>query len=366
MRGHSFVTSALIFQCLTRPSISAAYPPIIHNSAKHLNCVMITQSPYTLRNIAYLNMKKEMRKMIIAIDHGNKQIKLAGSRVFTSGLRESDTRPPFGDDILIYKGKYYVISDKRIPFMKDKTADDRFYVLTLFALAFEIEDAGRYETGIIPIHLVCGLPPAHYGAQYKRFQNYFKRGIEEFEIHGKKFRVNINEVTTYPQAFAAAMPVYDRISGYPRVMVVDIGGFTADYLAIKNGMADLSSCDTLEHGVIIMYNQIAAKVNSELDILLDESDIDAILKGIGHDYAYDVKRTVNDVARVFVSDLFGKMRERGIDLRSGRTVFVGGGSILLRRVIESSGKVASPIFVDMIAANAKGYELLIKASKKTV
>ena len=34
-------------------------------------------------------------------DHGNKQIKTA-SRIFTSGLVESDTRPPFGDNILFY------------------------------------------------------------------------------------------------------------------------------------------------------------------------------------------------------------------------------------------------------------------------
>jgi hypothetical protein len=35
---------------------------------------------------------------------------------------------------------------------------------------------------------------------------------------------------------------------------------------------------------------------------------------------------------------------------------------LLRGQIEASGKAASPIFVDKIAANAKGYELLYKAS----
>lgn len=37
--------------------------------------------------------------MLVCVDHGNKQIKTA-SRVFTSGLVESDTRPPFGDNIL--------------------------------------------------------------------------------------------------------------------------------------------------------------------------------------------------------------------------------------------------------------------------
>ena len=97
--------------------------------------------------------------MLIAVDHGNKQIKLPNGRVFTSGIRESDVRPPFGEDILKYKGKYYTVSDKRIPFMRDKSVDDRFYVLTLFAIGFHVEDAGRYESGMIPIHLLVGLPP---------------------------------------------------------------------------------------------------------------------------------------------------------------------------------------------------------------
>ena len=310
-----------------------------------------------------LKNEKENLIMIIAVDHGNKQIKLPEGRVFTSGLRESETRPPFGDDVLKYKGKYYAISDKRIPFMRDKSADDRFYILTLFAIAFEIEDKGLYESGVIPVHLVAGLPPAHFGAQYKRFESYFRRGIEEFEFHGKAFKVNMYAATVYPQAFAAAMSVYGRVSADPKVMVLDIGGFTADYLAIRNGKADLSACDSLEHGVIILYNQIMAKANSELDILLDEADIDAILKGGHNDYGDDVKQIANNAANVFISDLFGKLRERGIDLRSGKTVFVGGGSILLRKQIEASDKVASPIFVDQISANAKGYEFLFTSSK---
>ena len=302
--------------------------------------------------------------MIIAVDHGNKQMKVAGSgRVFTSGLRESDTKPPFGDDILKYKGKYYSISEKRIPFMRDKTADDRFFILTLFAIAFEIEDAGNYEPGVIPVHILAGLPPAHFGAQYKHFESYFKRGLEEFGFHGKRFKINIYEASIYAQALAAAMPVYSNISTFPRVMIIDIGGFTADYLAIKNGKADLSVCDSLEHGIIILYNQIIAKVNSELDILLDESDVDALIKGEHTDYGDTVKRIVDDIAKVFVSDLIGKLRERAVDLRSGKTVFVGGGSILLRDYIEASGKVASSIFVDKISANAKGYELMYKTAR---
>jgi len=242
--------------------------------------------------------------------------------------------------------------------------DDRFYILTLFAIAFEIEDSGLYDHDLMHIHLLVGLPPAHYGAQYERFENYFKRGdIEEFEFRGKTFKIFVNETVAFPQAFAAAMPVYNYISTNPKVIVIDIGGFTVDYLLIKNGAADMSVCDSLEHGVIIMYNQITARVNSDFDILLDESDIDIILKGEPNSFDEDVKRIVNDTARTFISDLFGKLRERAIDLRSGKAVFVGGGSILLRKQIEASRKVASPIFVDEIFANAKGYELLYMASR---
>ena len=301
--------------------------------------------------------------MLISIDHGNKQIKTC-NKIFTSGYRESDSPPPISDNVLKYRGKYYTVSEKRFPYLRDKTTDERFFILSLFAIAFEINERGYYEEDVLPVQLLIGLPPSHFGAQFERFEKYFTRGeVDEFEFNGRKYEIFINEVTAYPQAFAAAMPVYSQISSYPKVTVIDIGGFTADYLMIKNGQADLSSCDTLENGVIMLYNQVIAKVNSDLDLLLDESDIDAILGDRQTEYGDNVRNIVYESAQVFVNDFIGKLRERMIDLRSGRTVFVGGGSILLRKQIEASGKVANPIFVDKISANAKGYELLYRMSK---
>ena len=144
--------------------------------------------------------------------------------------------------------------------------------------------------------------------------------------------------------------------------MLDIGGFTTDYLLVKNGEADLSACDSLDNGVITLYNGIKSKVNADFDILLDESDIDAVLKDIPTDFDESVIRIVQEQAQQFINDLFGKLRERMIDLRSGKAVFVGGGSILLKKQIEASGKVGAPIFVDEISANTKGYELLFKAA----
>lgn len=304
--------------------------------------------------------------MLIAVDHGNKQMKTA-HKIFSSGLCESDTRPPFGENVLYYKGKYYTLSDQRIPYMRDKTADERFFILTLFAIAFELRYLHYPMDETVDIMLAVGLPPAHYGTQYKRFEQYFSdRGVTEYELDGKSHCICIRRAVCFPQAYAAIMPVYPRIQQLSKVVVVDIGGFTADYLLIKNGQADLSVCDSLENGVITLYNRIKSKINADYDMLLDESDIDVILQDKPHDYEETIALLVKDLAQQFIDDLIGKLRERMIDLRTGKAIFAGGGSILLRRQIEASGKVGSAIFVSEIAANTKGYELLYRASQAGV
>ena len=72
--------------------------------------------------------------VLIGIDHGNKQMKTVHCKPFVSGLQQSATKP-FGKDVLKYQGIYYSLSDQRIPYRKDKTEDERFFVLTLFALS---------------------------------------------------------------------------------------------------------------------------------------------------------------------------------------------------------------------------------------
>lgn len=79
-----------------------------------------------------------------------------------------------------------------------------------------------------------------------------------------------------------------------------------------------------------------------------------------------IVRVIKEQAQQFIDDLFGKLRERMIDLRTGKAIFAGGGSILLRKQIEASGKIGSAIFVSEISANTKGYELLYRASQAGV
>ena len=304
--------------------------------------------------------------MLISIDHGNKQVKTIHHAPFTSGLVCSEVRP-FGGETLTYQGKYYTLTDQRSPYRRDKTEDERFFVLTLFAIAYELEAASFYGAGPVRVQLAVGLPPAHYGAQQKRFAEYFlNRGTVSFTLHDRQYEILIDEVSCYPQSYAAAITVFQRLQNSPRITFPLFNssiGFTADYLLLRNGEGDLSVCDSLENGVILLYNRIKSRVAAEQDLLLDEVEIDAILLGRDSGQSDAVSQIVRQQAQEFVSDLLSSLRERMLELKSGKVIFNGGGAVLLRQQIEASDKVREPVFIEDIAANVKGYQLLYQAER---
>ena len=105
--------------------------------------------------------------MLIAIDHGNYAVKTE-NHSFVAGLAEHTVKPPLTDEILEYDGKYWTLSGKRLSYMKDKTNDERYFILTLIAIAKELETAGR-NMPFEQIQLAVGLPPEHYGVLKNKF-----------------------------------------------------------------------------------------------------------------------------------------------------------------------------------------------------
>ena len=304
------------------------------------------------------------QKLTVAMDHGNRNMKTENF-IFTSGLVESDCRPALGD-YLLYQDKFYSLSEQRIPYMRDKTADERFFALTLFGIAMEAQrQALPMEDGCLQVELAVGLPPKHYGALYERFEEYFRnRGKQQIRYRGKAYEIEISDVAAYPQDYAAAMTIYPQIVEYDRVLTVDIGGFTLDYLLMRGGRPDLSVCDSLEKGVIRLYNEVISRINSEQDILLEEQDVDRIIQGKRTDYSREITEVVESMTKTYVEDILGTLRERGLDLKTGCVVWIGGGAKLLRDYLENSKRIGRSVFVEDICANAKGYGILYQLQKR--
>ena len=204
--------------------------------------------------------------MIISVDHGNKSIKTP-NLLFTSGLIESETKPGLQGDFIHWEGRYYSLTEKRISYLRDKTEDDRFYVLTLFAIAYEMQRAGIEPDPINPVDitLLVGLPPAHYGQLHNRFEQYFlrKRDIVDFEFNDEYYCIRISKVVSYTQALAAAVTKFGDLKNHAVSYIIDIGGFTVDVLKLRYGRPDLEVVESFEKGVLTLYNSISSQCNSQ-------------------------------------------------------------------------------------------------------
>ena len=295
--------------------------------------------------------------MLLAVDHGNYAIKTP-TFSFVSGLSEHTVRPPLSDELLEYDGRYWTLSGKRISYMRDKTQDDRFFILTLFAIAKELTRTGA-ASPLSQIDLAVGLPPEHYGVLKDRFAKYFRRNEPiRFSYCDHAYMIVINRVMVFPQAYAAVIPNSNLVIKTMRMFIIDIGGYTTDVLLLRYGKPDLQFCRSLESGIITMNNEIIRKVNSLHDLLIDDEHISSVLSGQDTILSSEVKKTITEATQLHANNILNQLRELQIDLRSNPAVFVGGGCLLLKPFIEKSPLVAKAEFIDSPAANALGYQLL--------
>lgn len=311
--------------------------------------------------------------MVISVDTGNKQIKTEHF-VFQSGLNEMDIMPPKLDTKLLeYNGKFYMPSNRRIAYMKDKTFDERYYILTLMGVAMELEDKlnrGLYRpipNRPVGVELLVGLPPADFSGLYEKFEGYFLRTESpiSFRYGTRDYLVRYREVVSYIQAYAAAV-MYSKdmkLRQLPKAFIIDIGGFTLDYLLLRYGEPDTEIFDSLEKGIIPLYNEIKNRVRKQQDILLEDSDIDLAINRTDCHLAAEIKDLIKNVVYEYVVNTLGIFRELGIDFNSITTIFVGGGSMLLSKVIQEVWiryRGEYHIIHDPLA-NAKGYKKLYLA-----
>lgn len=121
------------------------------------------------------------QKIIVPVDHGNRNMKTE-HKIFTSGFVEGDCRPALGE-YLQYNGRYYALTEQRIPYMRDKTLDDRFFILTLFAVAMEA-DIPKWKRGrLIRLWIWLGRWLKYISVSTKNFSE--SDSVESSDMLGK-------------------------------------------------------------------------------------------------------------------------------------------------------------------------------------
>ena len=171
--------------------------------------------------------------MILGIDHGYYAIKTRNCS-FPAGITSCGSHEPYTrQNVLTFGGCFFVCGSGRQPIQRDKTANDNYYLLTLAAIAQELQARGAPRECSVTI--AAGLPLTSYGREKPAFRKYLLRNAgqpTEFGYEGKKYHITIEDVLLFPQGFTALMTQPDLLTDEPSMLLLDIGGWTVDLMQI--------------------------------------------------------------------------------------------------------------------------------------
>ena len=209
--------------------------------------------------------------IIIGIDHGYGNIKTAHC-CFPTGVIISDKEPTFKSNLLVYNGSYYTVGEGHKEFISDKMTDGDYYILTLAAIARELNI--RKQTSA-RVHLAAGLPLTWVSEQKDSFKAYLLQNeMADFIFRGVSYHVEFAGADIFPQGFSA---VADRLRGFKGInMLCDIGNGTMNVMYINERRPLSQKCFTEKYGT----NQCMIAVRENLMRQFGASVDDTILERV--------------------------------------------------------------------------------------
>ena len=294
-------------------------------------------------------MKDFKNKVIIGIDHGYGNIKTA-NHIFKTGVMEYDAEPLFTKDMLVYNGKYYTIGEGHKEFQAEKQSDDDYYVLTLAAIAMELDDNDLTEADVF---IAAGLPLTWTSGQKAEFAAYLTKNEKvTFVFRKVRYRIRIVGAKIYPQGYAAVANFASSMKGVN--MVADIGNGTMNTLTVINGAPQQGCMFTEKFGThqctLAVREQFMRQTRREInDAIIEE----VLINGTANLADEDLK-IIRATATEYVNEIFRRLREHGYDDKSTTLYVTGGGGCLVKNFYHYDK--SRVFFVDDICAAAKGYE----------
>ena len=294
--------------------------------------------------------------IMIGVDHGYAAMKTAHFS-FPTGLVEYEHEPYTQKDVLEHGGKYYVVGSARQPLQRDKTATEDYYLLTLAAIAKELNYRGAERT--TEVLLAAGLPLTSFGRDKKKFREYLLRDGKpvSFLYEGRDYAVTISDVMLFPQGYAAVLTQTELLDE-PSVIVADIGGWTVDLMRLDNRIPNAATCRSLELGMIRCLDEISEQVRQIFGVSMTDAQIESVLRGGAVSMDDRIRAVIHAQAGQYVRDLLSTIMESGLDVRAMPTIFLGGGAALLKRHVSATEGLCRPLLLDDVSLNAKGYERL--------
>lgn len=288
--------------------------------------------------------------IIIGIDHGYGNIKTAHC-CFPTGVIISDKEPTFKSNLLVYNGSYYTVGEGHKEFISDKMTDGDYYILTLAAIARELNI--RKQTSA-RVHLAAGLPLTWVSEQKDSFKAYLLQNeMADFIFRGVSYHVEFAGADIFPQGFSA---VADRLRGFKGInMLCDIGNGTMNVMYINERRPLSQKCFTEKYGTNQCMIAVRENLMRQFGASVDDTILERVIRFGTADISERYLTAIQNTARDYTAGIFRRLREHEYDPELMRLYVVGGGSCMVKNFGEYD---ASRVMInDDICATAKGYEL---------
>lgn len=302
-------------------------------------------------------MKRFNDCCIIGIDHGYGNMKTANC-CFKAGVLAYDTEPLFTHEMLTLDNRYYLIGEGHKEFLPDKSSDEDYYILTLAAIAKELQREDLTEAKVI---IAAGLPLTWTSGQKKDFAAYLSKSKEVcFTYQKRDYYITIEGVKVYPQGYAAIAEFASTMKGVN--LIADIGNGTMNVLYMINGRPQSGKMYTEKFGTyqctLAVREMFMQRTRREInDAIIEE----VLVTGTAEISPAD-QSIIREIAAEYVSDIFRRLREHGYDESTMTLYITGGGGCLVKNFYKYDPDRVK--FVDDICAAAKGYEYMAQVQLK--
>lgn len=151
--------------------------------------------------------------------------------IFPTVITAYDTAPMFKGDMLEYGGRFYRVGEGHKGFVADKSTDGDFYLLTLAAIAKELE---QYRLFTASLCLAVGLPLSWVGSQRESFRQYLMQNeTVSFRFNGNLFQLRIVSCKVYPQGYAAIVQQLADFEGENTIQPEDVDAVHQQRIALR-------------------------------------------------------------------------------------------------------------------------------------
>lgn len=294
---------------------------------------------------------REKGILIVAVDHGFCTIKTP-HEVFDNGVKVLDTMPAFKENTIRYENKNYKVGEGRLSMKDTKTSDDDYFILTLAAIAKEMEREGITHANKIVI--AAGLPFGRYGAEKEEFAKYLKRGFVMFRYNDLSYSGKIDDVKLFPQCYAAVVNRLANMS--PEQLIVDIGSKTIDVVHTKNHKPVETECFSIPEALIAATRQVENAIYNKMNKHIPEEQIQKVMMTGKCDLPEKYTEICRQQLSEFARKVEGQLKENGYDPEITPIVYCGGGACVMKAF--GSIKGAHICYMEDVKANAIGYEFI--------